>query len=493
MVIVGSGFGGIGLAIALTRAGLRNFVILERASGLGGVWRDNTYPGAACDVPSPLYSYSFERRVAWPRRYAGQAAILNYLRQVAAKHGIEPHIRYDSDVTDAAFDEVTGRWTISTAAGEEHVADVFIPAVGQLSRPAWPSIPGMDRFEGHRFHSGRWDHGYALEGKRVAVIGTGASAIQFVPEIQPRVDRLTIFQRSAPYIVPRRDHGYDRWPHKIMRVLPWLQTADRFAFWNYAEFAQQALSRWKFLLPFFRFQFERHLTQQVSDPVLRGRLVPDYELGCKRVLFSNDYLPTLARPNVDVVTEPISEITESGVRTAAGSEHAVDAIIYGTGFATLDLLSPITITGLGGIRLADQWLRGARAYLGIAVPHFPNMFVLYGPNTNLGGGSIIHMLESQIAYVRQAVEHLAAIPAGFLTVREAAEQSWDDEVQTRLARSVWVGCRSWYRNADGRVVANWPGRTGEYRRRTRTFDPAAYHLHLPRAQQSVLPDRALDG
>ncbi|OZM72332.1 4-hydroxyacetophenone monooxygenase [Amycolatopsis antarctica] len=476
VLIVGAGFGGIALAIELRRHGIEDFVVLERAGELGGVWRDNTYPGAGCDVPSPLYSFSFAPNLAWPRRYAGQRDIRDYLARTAERFGVLPHIRYDTEVTSAGFDESTGRWRVTTAHGETYSAGVFVPAVGQLSRPAWPSIPGIGAFRGQSFHSAEWDHSCALRGKRVAVVGTGASAIQFVPEIQPEVDRLLVFQRSAQHIMPKRDRRYKPWHHKAFRMIPALQGIDRLGFWLYAEFAQQCLSVWQRFIPLFRWQTARHLRRTVADPRLRAALTPDYEIGCKRVLFSNDYLPAVGRENVTLVTERITEITPDGPRTADGTLHEADVIVYGTGFAALDLLAPITVTGRGGIPLADTWREGARAHLGISVPGFPNMFLLYGPNTNLGGGSIIHMLESQARYVRDAVTRLRGRVA---EVRPEVERRWDAEIQGRLARSVWTRCSSWYRNSHGRVVTNWPGRTREYRRRTRRFASADYQIGSP--------------
>lgn len=475
-VIVGAGFGGIAMAIELRRAGIHDFVVLEQASDLGGVWRENTYPGAGCDVPSPLYSFSFERNLRWPRRYAGHRDIQSYLDRTARKYRVVPHIRFQNEVTSATFDEATARWRIRTATGQDYLATAFIPAVGQLSRPALPDIPGIDRFRGRAFHSARWDHEQPLAGKRVAVIGTGASAIQFVPEIQPDVARLTVFQRSAQYIMPKRDHAYTSWHHKAFRLVPALQSLDRLSFWLYAEFAQQCLSRWHRFTPLFRTQAMRHLRKQVPDAGLRTALTPDYELGCKRVLFSNDYLPAITRSNVELVTAPVAEITADGIRTAQGTEYPADVIVYGTGFRTHDLLDSVSITGLEGATLSETWHRGARAYLGITVPRFPNMFLVYGPNTNLGGNSIIHMLESQARYIRGAVRRLIGHPGHFVDVRPECEQRWDTEIQDRLGKSVWTRCSSWYRNRYGRVVANWPGRTAEYRRRTRRFDLDRYRI-----------------
>lgn len=473
VLIVGAGFAGIGLAIQLRRCGFTDFILAEQAADLGGVWRDNTYPGAGCDVPSPLYSFSYARHQRWSRRYAKQRDIHAYLRRTANTFGVHQHIQFRTKIVSADFDAESGQWRVGTAAGQQFYARVLVPAVGQLSRPAYPSIPGTHTFRGRSFHSAEWEHDYDLTGKRVAVVGTGASAIQFVPQIQPQVAQLTLFQRSAQYIMPKRDHGYGNWPHKAFQSFPPLQSLDRLGFWLYAEFAQQCMSKWQKLIPVFRWQANKTLRQQVSDPELRAKLQPDYQLGCKRVLFSNEYYPALSRPNVTVVTEQVEAITETGISTATG-HYDVDAIIYATGFATLDMLAPLRIRGVGGYELTDAWHTGARAYLGMAVPDFPNLFIMYGPNTNLGGNSVIHMLESQARYISNAVRWLTDHPGRYLDVDPSAEHRWDNEVQQRLTGSVWARCQSWYRNSYGRVVANWPGRTWEYRRRTRHIDLADY-------------------
>src|SRR5699024_10062465 len=324
----------------------------EKASDLGGVWRENTYPGAGCDVPSPLYSFSFAHNARWPRRYAGQAAIHAYLARTAREYGVIDHIRFDVEVTGAEFDDHRRTWLVHTDDASRWHARVFVPAPGQLSRPAYPRIPGTETFRGPSFHSAQWRHDVPLRGRRVAVIGTGASAVQFVPHVQADATRLTVFQRSPPYILPKRDHSYDRWPHRAFGRVSALQTLDRFGFWLYTEFAQQCLARWQWLAPVFRTQARRQLRKSVPDPTLREKLTPDYALGCKRVLFSNDYLPALTRRNVDVVTTPITEITANGVRTDDGVEHEVDVIIYGTGFASLDMLAPMKITGSAAQSLA---------------------------------------------------------------------------------------------------------------------------------------------
>lgn len=474
MLIVGTGFGGIGAAVELKRAGFHDFTVLERAQEPGGVWRENTYPGAACDVPSPLYSFSFEPNPFWPRRYSGQRDIHAYLKHVIEKYGIDKHIRYGREVTTAAFDQ--DRWRVETAQGETFEATVFVPAVGQLSRPALPSIPGRESFAGPAFHSAEWDHDVSLEGKRVAVIGTGASAVQFVPEIRKRAAKVTVFQRNPPYILARHDTRYARWQKWLFRRVPATQLLGRVRIFLLAEYASYALAGHPWLIKPFELRTAQLRRRHVKDPALRRRLKPDYPMGCKRILFANDYLPALAQPNVDVVTDPIREITPRGVRTADGTEHEADVLIHGTGFKATEFLGPMKVLGLGGRSLAQTWRDGARAYLGLTVPGFPNLFCVYGPNTNLGTGSIVYLLERQARYLRQAVQVLARPGVSYLDVREDVEERYDRELQRRLGSSVWTGCTSWYRQPDGRVSTNWPGLVTEYDRRTRTFDPADYRV-----------------
>jgi cation diffusion facilitator CzcD-associated flavoprotein CzcO len=477
VVIVGSGFGGIAAAIELTRAGFTDVTILEKADELGGVWRENTYPGAACDVPSPLYSYSYAPNPAWPRRYSGQADIHDYLKRTAAKYGVDGLIRYRTEVTEAQFDAARGSWQIQTSNGDLLDADVLVPAVGQLSRPALPRIPGMATFVGRSFHSAEWDHAHDLTGKRVAVVGTGASAIQFVPKIQPTVAGLAVFQRTAPYIAPKVDTEYGRMHHLLRRYVPATRLPGRVFVWAFCEWVTRGMTRSHRIASVMKWICMRKLGREVPDPVLRARLTPDYPIGCKRVLFSNDYLGALTQPNVELVTEPITEVSRTGVRTADGTEHAVDTIIYGTGFTSQDFLAPMKIRGVDGHDLQDSWPDGARAYLGLTVSGFPNMFLMYGPNTNLGAGSIIYMLEAQARYIRQAAERLAeaGLPA-YLDVRADVADRFDADTQQRLSNAVWSMCVSWYRNASGRVATNWPGQVYEYHRRTRRLDLADYRL-----------------
>ncbi len=477
VAIVGSGFGGVGLGIKLKRAGIDAFTIFEKAQRVGGVWRDNTYPGLTCDIPSHLYSFSFEQKHDWSRRFPSRDEILGYLEECVDAYGVADHLRLGTEVASAEFDEERGRWLIRTTDGEELEADVLVSATGQLSRPVLPPLPGIDRFRGPVFHSARWDHTVDLDGKRVAVVGTGASAIQFVPEIASRVGGLTLFQRSPPWVIPKPDRPYSGWQKWIFRRLPWVQSASRA--WVYLRFElfTLILTRLRVLARPFERSYEHQLRKEIGDSDLRERLLPDYPLGCKRVLISNDWLATLARDDVEVVTDPIRELTHDGVIAADGTEHPADVVIFGTGFATNDFLAPMKIAGVGGRDLNEAWRDGAEAHLGLSVTGFPNMFILYGPNTNLGAGSIITILESQIAYVMEAVRALERTGARWIEVREDAQSSFNDDLQRRLTESVWTaGCTNWYRAPSGKVTNNWPGTTSEYRRRIRRPDPADFRL-----------------
>ncbi|WP_435590563.1 flavin-containing monooxygenase [Nocardia sp. bgisy118] len=477
IIIIGAGFAGLGMALELRRAGLANFTILERAADLGGVWRENTYPGAACDVPSPLYSWSYEPKSDWPRRFSEQRDIHDYMRGVADKHDLVRYIRFGTEVTDAEFDERTGRWRIGIADGTELSADILIPAVGQLSRPALPNLPGIDTFTGAAFHSAEWNHEIDLTGKRVACIGTGASAIQYIPRIQPKVAHLTLFQRSAAWVLPKPDVEYSALHHALFKHFPPSRWAERFAIWSFFEALALALTDIPAIKTPVIALADRHREKQVPDPELRAKLTPDYAAGCKRGLFSNEYFPALAQPNVTVETMAIEAVTPTGIRTVDGVEHPVDVIVYGTGFKGTEFLAPMNIYGVGGRKLADVWGdAGARAYLGLSVPHFPNLFMMYGPNTNVGSGSIIYMLESQARYIRQVVEYLTERPGRYLAARAKVEQDWDDWLQRRLKDTPWNFCSSWYRNAAGRITNNWPGATVLYRWKTRTFDPSDYDV-----------------
>ncbi|GAA3358228.1 NAD(P)/FAD-dependent oxidoreductase [Saccharopolyspora gregorii] len=470
VAIIGSGFAGIAVAAQLKRAGHTSFTIFERAPGVGGVWRDNTYPGAACDVPSHLYSYSFQPEPTWRRRFAEQPEILRYLRRCVEQNRLTRHLRLNTSIESAAYDEKARKWRLRTGSGDVVEADVLVPAVGQLSEPVVPNLPGLDEFDGPAFHSARWDHQLDLRDKRVAVIGTGASAVQFVPAIADRVREMTVFQRSAPHIVPRPDRAYQSWHRFAFRHIPGAQAVGRFGVWLFFEAAGRGLTTAQGIGRLFTVVAGGHRRRQVPAEPLRADLAPDHQIGCKRVLFSSEYYPAFSRGGVRLERGAIERVTSNGVRTADGVEHPADVIIFGTGFDASNFLSTLDITGAGGARLDEVWKRGARAYLGMAVPGFPNMFVMYGPNTNLGSGSVVHVLESQARYVVRLVRRLARRPGAALDVLPDAAERFDHEMQRRLRDSVWTSCRSWYRDADGRVSTNWPGSMTEYRRRTRCPD-----------------------
>jgi cation diffusion facilitator CzcD-associated flavoprotein CzcO len=488
VTIIGAGFAGVCLGIKLSRAGIP-FVILEKASAVGGVWRDNVYPGAACDVPSHLYSFSFEPSHDWSRAFGRAGEIRSYIETCARKYGVLDHVRYDSEVTAASFDEDSGRWRLTVADGTGIETRFLVPATGQLSMPAEPGVPGLDTFEGAVFHSARWDHEYELAGKRIAVIGSGASAIQFVPQIVDGVAQLYLFQRSAPYVMPKPDRPYTSLEKYVYRNFPATLAASRTRKYLYHEARVIPMTKGRGL-PLIRSLFRRHLRKQVPDPRLRRRLTPTYPLGCKRVLISNDWYPAITRPNVEVLSTGLAEVRPHAVVGADGSEREVDGIIFGTGFAASDLLAPMTITGLHGLDLRrDAWRDGPEAYLGMTVTGFPNMFILYGPNTNLGHNSIIYMLESQTDYVLSAIRHLGVHGHGWANVRPEVQARYNDEIQRLLSTTVWeAGCTSWYRAANGRNTSNWPSFTTDYRRRTRFFDSGNYELH-PGAEPAVMAGR----
>ncbi|WP_320671257.1 flavin-containing monooxygenase [Patulibacter defluvii] len=492
IAIVGAGFGGIGMAIRLKQAGFGDLAIFDRAAGVGGVWRDNTYPGAACDVPSPLYSYSFAPNQEWPNRYSEQPAILDYIESCVDRFGLRPHLRLNATVERVAFDETVGRWRLEVD-GRVHEADVLIPACGQLSEPAYPSIEGIERFTGEAFHSARWDHDVDLRGKRVAVVGSGASAIQFVPRIAPDVEQLTVYQRSAPYIIPRMQTAYTARHHRIFRMLPWIQRAERFGWFAFGEIGTAGMVKGEWITAPFKQLALAYLKRKVADPELRRILTPNYAFGCKRVLFSENYYDAMVRPNVEVIPRSVREVTATGLVDADGVERPADAIIYGTGFRTKDFVAPMEVRGLGGRELNEAWASGERAHLGVTVSGFPNMFLTYGPNTNLGAGSIIYMIESQANYVIDALQRLSARGGGYLDVREEALDAFDREVQTRLSGTVWqTGCHSWYVDEHGRNANNWPAQVVEYRRRTRQIDPDDYRFVAPNPGPAAA-ERALAG
>jgi cation diffusion facilitator CzcD-associated flavoprotein CzcO/acetyl esterase/lipase len=479
-IVIGAGFGGICMGVALRRAGVTDFLILERGDDLGGVWRDNTYPGAACDVPSHLYSFSFAPHPGWSSTFARQGEIHAYLRGCAERFSLNRHIRHGAEVAGARFNEARSLWEVRLAGGELLRARLLVSAAGLLSRPLLPRLPGIETFRGPAFHSARWDHGCALAGKRVAVIGTGASATQFVPAIAGEVQALTVFQRSPSYVIARQDRAYRPWQQALFRHMPFAMRLHRA--WIYTKYEARALAftRMKPILALaVGTPFQRLLARTVPDANLRARLAPDYPIGCKRILLSDDYLAVFNRPSVNLVTEPIRRITPDGIETADGRQHAADVIIYGTGFAATEFLAPMAIAGRGGRMLNEAWRDGAEAYLGMTVPGFPNFFMLYGPNTNLGHNSIVYMLESQVEHVMRCRRAMQAAGAAGAEVEATPHRGYNDRLQRRLAGAVWQGCTSWYLDRHGRNSANWPGFTFSYRALTRHASLSNYRFSTP--------------
>lgn len=476
VLVIGSGFAGLGMAIQLKKAGTVSFAVLEKEADLGGTWLVNRYPGCACDVQSHLYSFSFEPNPDWSRMFASQPEIWRYLKHCARKYGIESHLRFNTEVSGAEWDEATGLWRVRTAAGERFETRVLISAVGGLSRPAVPQIPGLDNFEGRTFHSQRWDHDYDLAGKCVAVIGTGASAIQFVPQIAPKVARLDLYQRTPPWIIPKPDRAISRWERMLYRRLPLVQRVLRQAIYWQLEARALGFTVDPRLMKLPERWARAHIRRQIPDPQLRTRVTPDYTIGCKRILISDDYYPALTRPNVELITAPIRRITARGIESG-DVERRVDAIVFGTGFNVTDPLGTCTVHGRGGIELREAWKQGPQAYLGTAVSGFPNLFMLTGPNTGLGHNSLIYMIEAQIEYILGALRLMRRRRLKAVHVREAVQNAFNARIQQQHRLNVWSsGCKSWYLDEHGRNFSLWPTFTWRFRRLTREFRAADYEL-----------------
>jgi cation diffusion facilitator CzcD-associated flavoprotein CzcO len=476
IVIVGAGFGGIGMGIALKKAGYDDFIILDKADDLGGTWRDNQYPGCACDVPSPLYSYSFELNPDWSHLFAPQQEIWDYLRNCAREYRLDEHITCGAAVERMDWDDRARRWNVETVQDGElrsYRARAVVSAAGALHLPSYPDIPGAGGFGGTAFHSARWDRSSSLTGKRVAVIGTGASAIQFVPEVARQAAHLTVFQRTPPWIHPRPDAPIPARMRTAFRKAPVAARALRDAIYLGLELRALGFAVSPKLMAPLQQVARRHLASQVKDPALRGRLTPDYTIGCKRILLSSDYYPALQRPNVSLVTEGITEITEAGLTTADGQEHKADVIIYATGFNAIESVTSLHVAGRDGRKLLPGSLE---AYQGITVAGFPNLFLLLGPNTGQGHSSAVFMIESQIQHVLSCLHLLSADKATTIEVSEDAQRRYNDALQRRLRRAVWSegGCRSWYLDAAGVNRTLWPGFTFEYWARTRRARRADY-------------------
>jgi cation diffusion facilitator CzcD-associated flavoprotein CzcO len=490
IAIIGAGFSGLGMAIKLKEAGEHDFVVLERAGDIGGTWRDNTYPGCRCDVPSHLYSFSFAPNPDWSSTFSPQPEILDYLRACAERYGVLPHVRFHHELEGADWDEERELWQLKTSRGEL-TAEVLVAGQGFLSEPSVPDLPGLRSFEGTSFHSAAWDHEHDLDGERVAVIGTGASAIQFAPAIQPRVGRLHVFQRTAPWVVPHPNRQLSRYERALYRLCPPAQLAMRGGiYWARESLVLQFRNR-RFGKLVERMAL-RHLRKQVPDPELRRKLTPSYAMGCKRILPTNEWYPTLTKPNVELVTNRVSEVRPHSVVTEDGSEREVDTIIFGTGFRVTDIPIAHRIRGRDGRTLAANWDGSPEAYKGTAVAGYPNLFFLVGPNTGLGHSSIVFMIESQIAYVMEALRAMRLRGARTLEVRAAAQVAYNAEVQRMTRGTVWVGggCASWYIDRNGRNSTLWPTFTWPFRKRLRRFDERAYALGAGRPRPEPLPAAA---
>ena len=474
IAIVGGGFGGVGAATMLRREGYEDVTVFEKSERVGGVWHHNTYPGAACDIPSHLYEYSFAPN-RWSRRYAPQVEIQAYVEGVARHFGVLDRVRTNTEVTSARWDEGRGKWVLETSAGS-HEADVLLTACGQLSVPKVPPIPGLEGFDGPAFHTAEWRHDVDLAGRRVAVLGTGCSAIQVVPAIQPEVAQLDVYQRSPGWTLPKQDYEYSPRARALFKRLPALRRLDRASIQTFQEIAAASMTSQPWLRPVLRAIAKRQIDSAIADPELRRKLTPSDEIGCKRIMLTDDWYPALAESNVEVVTDRIEAVTAAGIRTAAG-ERPADVIVLATGFASHDFVAPMEIAGSAGRTLDEEWDEVARAYLGLTVPGFPNLFLLYGPNTNGGSGSVVNTIECGIGHVLAALREMEAAGAARIEVRREAAAEFDRELRAALGKTVWhSGCTNWYVDENGNDPSNWPWLWRTYRRRTASLDATAYEL-----------------
>lgn len=476
VAIVGSGFAGIGMGIRLKQKGINDFILFERANDVGGVWRENTYPGCACDVQSHLYSLSFAKNPGWSRSYSPQPEIWDYLKRTARDFGILPHVRFGHTVESSTWDEKEEVWRIETSHGS-FTANTVVGAMGGLSEPSTPSLPGLDRFKGETFHSARWNHDYDLKGKTVAVIGTGASAIQFVPAIQPKVGTLRLFQRTPPWILPRRDHAIGP---ALKNALTWAPAAQWLV--RGTIYAFRELTAVTFLYPqlaeFVQTLALRHMKKAVKDRELRKKLTPNYTIGCKRILLSDDYYPAVAKKNVELITDSIQEIKAHSIVTADGKEHSVDAIIFGTGFEIQDFPFAKRVRGRDGILLSDTWQHTMTAHLGTTVSGYPNLFLLQGPNTGLGHTSVITMIEAQIEHVVNALGYMQKHRISAIEPRREVQEAFVAVLDRKMAGTVWKtgGCKSWYLDKEGRNSTLWPSYTFAFKWRVQPFNASEYIL-----------------
>jgi cation diffusion facilitator CzcD-associated flavoprotein CzcO len=487
VAVIGAGLSGLGAGIRLRQAGQTDFVILERAAALGGTWRDNTYPGCTCDVPSHLYSFSFAPNPGWSHSFSRQPEIRSYLTHLSQRHQLASHLHFGTEVLTARWDAGAARWRLHTARGDL-TADVLIAAAGPLSEPSLPDLPGLADFPGPAFHSARWDHQASLAGLRVAVVGTGASAVQIVPAIQPTVARLTLFQRTPAWVMPRRDRRISPAEKWLYRRVPAAQRLVRAGLQASRETLVVGFVRQPRLLRAAQRIARRHLARAVPDPELRARLTPEYVLGCKRILLSNDFYPALSQPNAELVASGLARVDGRTLIAQDGTARDADAIIFATGFHVTDMPVASRLYGTGGVTLAEAWRPGMSALRGTTVPGFPNLCLVIGPNTGLGHNSLIHIIEAQLGYILDYLAVLDRTGAAALDTRPGAQQRWAAGITRRMASSVWTtgGCTSWYLSADGRNPTLWPGSVRAFRQATRRVSLDEYQLI--QARSDAAPD-----
>lgn len=477
VLIVGAGFAGLGSALRLQQEGIRDVVILERASDIGGTWRDNTYPGAACDIPSNLYSFSFAPNPDWSRSFAGSGEILQYIHYLADHHNLRRMIRFNQDVRDLVYDDESGLWTATTGRGDTFRARSVVMAQGPLSNCSFPAIPGIEAFRGHKIHSARWDHDYDFTGKRVAVIGTGASGVQIIPQLAKQAARLKVFQRTPGWVMPRPDFATPKWNRLLFRRLPPAQDAVRRALYVAHESMALGIIWNSPLTGVLERAAEAHLNHQVKDPWMRRQLKPDFRIGCKRVLMSSDYYPALQQANCELITWPIARLSEQGIRTAEGIEHQFDCVVFATGFDVSHSGTPFRVVGAGGRELNDDWRGGAQAYKSINVAGYPNLFITFGPNSGPGHNSALVYMESQIEYLVRAVKTMQEKDIKSLDVRRDVQTRHNRFIQKRLAKTNWnSGCKSWYLTEDGFNATMFPGFAMQYARQMKGFDLKDYRV-----------------
>jgi len=486
VVIAGAGFSGLAMANRLRESGRSDFVVLERAEEIGGVWQLNTYPGCTCDVPSHLYSLSFAPNPEWSHTYSPQPEIREYLRRTADRFGLRLHIRTGVAVQSATWSEPDSRWTLQTSAGA-YTCEVFISAVGPLTEPNWPDVPGLDRFEGTLMHSARWDHDLDLRGKRVASVGTGVSAIQYVPRIADQVAQLHVFQRTPPWVMPHGNRSIHELERTLYRSVPALQKLVRQGVYWARELLVLGLTKETRLLGMLKKVSRLHMQRAISDPELRRKLTPDYDVGCKRIVPSNHWYPTLAKPNVELIAAGLAEVRGRTVVGADGTEREVDVIILGTGYHVTDIPFADHVVGAGGRQLQAAWAGSPRAYLGTSIPGFPNFFMLLGPNTGLGHSSMVYMIESQVDHVFAAMKARERATSAVIEIKPDAHARYNRELDERMRTTVWElgGCQSFYIDATGRNATIWPDWTWRFRRLARRDPGEAYRLTTP-AREAVL-------